>query len=518
MNSLQPVHWYLRPGTSMSHLVEVLSKVLDVEFFDEKTVSTTLLDDYDHDLWHADEVLLMTAKNVMRLYSGDDVLEITGVSSKCRFWWDLPDSNVKDLLKERLDLRALVPVAEIGLASQGFVLRNEDEKIVVRGEFNALSSQLSDITGDDINQTRISSFVTLYPLRGYESELKQAGDIVGQLAEAAPESLSLKERINLHGFDFNSKSSNFGITENEPAEQAVREMALAMLHAARENEQGVIDDIDTEFLHQYRVSLRKTRSLLNLMKKVFPIDLHLRLKTLLGDLASSTNQQRDLDVFLLERNRYASMLPDNFQEGIGILFRLIATDREKARKAVERTFKSAEYHLSFTEITGLLEKEALLATKTASKPVFEVAGRKIYTRYIRICEMGRLINTDTPDEQVHELRIECKKLRYMMEFFMELYPKKRIKKLIKSLKVLQTVLGDFNDYSVQKLFLSDYEKSHGKKPALSAAINGLIAVLHQKQLMARSMVQQTFDDFNQPDINTEFTELFHSDSREKPES
>jgi CHAD domain-containing protein len=305
----------------------------------------------------------------------------------------------------------------------------------------------------------------------------------------------------------------FGIYGEEPVELAVRQMSLQMLRVAKGNQQGVVDDIDTEFLHQYRVSLRKSRSLINLMKKAFPADTHQRLKTLLGDLAGCTNQLRDLDVFLLGRESYAQMLPENFQAGFNQLFRMIAQDREKARKSVSKVFQSTDHANTFREVFEILEKEPFYENAFASQPVLEAASKKIIRRYQRIVALGLKIDDKTPDEEVHELRIECKKLRYMMEFFAELFPKKAIKVLIKTLKKLQTILGDFNDYSVQKEFLADYEKKHKRSVELSAAINGLIAVLHQKQLHERTRVQQAFADFNQDAVRETFSELFSSQNQ-----
>ena len=54
------------------------------------------------------------------------------------------------------------------------------------------------------------------------------------------------------------------------------------------------------------------------------------------------------------------------------------------------------------------------------------------------------------DEDLHNLRIDCKKLRYLLEFFTSLFPKTQMKLLIKQLKQLQDNLGDFNDLSVQQ--------------------------------------------------------------------
>jgi CHAD domain-containing protein len=507
-------HWGLLPAVAMSDIVKSFTDVFRIEFFDEQVTSTTLLDDFDHDLWHAGEILLLTSRNVLRLYGQGTVSEQPGISAKTRFWWDLPDSEIKTLLQKRIALRALMPVAELGVANQEFVLRNEDEKIVVRGEFAALTSNWSEGLGETAGANRVNSFVILRGLRGYDKEYEQAGQKIARLADRQLDSLSFKARIESLGFHVEKTPSDYGLSPDEPVEKAIREMSLLMLQQARANEQGVIDDIDTEFLHQFRVSLRKTRSLLNLMKKALPVELQVSLKSRLGELASSTNRLRDLDVFLLERNNYAAMLPDNFQEGVELLFKKIAADRERARKEVVSAFTSDKWQQLFASVFQQLEGEPLYATKLASRPIKQVADQKIHDRYATIREKGLRIDAQTPGEQVHDLRIEGKKLRYLMEFFAELYPAKTLKPLLKALKQLQTILGDFNDFEVQKKFLSNYEKSHRKSPELSAAINGLIAVLHQKQLSARAQVMQAFSDFNQEETVMAFYSLFQADDSE----
>ena len=60
------------------------------------------------------------------------------------------------------------------------------------------------------------------------------------------------------------------------------------------------------------------------------------------------------------------------------------------------------------------------------------------------------IDDDSPDEALHRLRIDAKKLRYLLEFFRALYPPKEIGAVVGALKSLQDNLGDFNDLSVQQ--------------------------------------------------------------------
>jgi len=65
---------------------------------------------------------------------------------------------------------------------------------------------------------------------------------------------------------------------------------------ARQNEDGIKADYDTEFLHDYRVSLRKVRSVLSLFKGE-----NIALKQAFSDIMKGTNQLRDLDVYLLDK-------------------------------------------------------------------------------------------------------------------------------------------------------------------------------------------------------------------------
>ena len=514
MMQLPAGHWCLQSAVTMTDMIKQLADDFRIECFEEQNDSTTLLDDYDRDIWQANQVLLLTAKKNYRLYSGEETIEYAAGTTQMRFWWDFPDTPIQHKLRKLIDLRALLPIAELGLASQQFVLRNSDEKIVVRGELSALRSDVHDAVAQHDEKPRVSTFVSLQGLRGYEKEFQQALDNLQALIDKPLPSLSLKSRIQCHGFDVQLSSKVFGIEAHEPVEKALRQMSLSMLNKARENEAGVIDDIDTEFLHQYRVSLRKTRSLLNLMKKALPEALHLRLKEQLGKIASATNNLRDLDVFLLEKNHYQSMLPPTFAKGVEQLFSVIAQQREKARREVVKTFQSVGYEQSFAEVLQTLQQSPLYATELAARPVKTVASKKILGRFEKIRRLGILIDADTPAEQVHDLRIECKKLRYMMEFFAELYADKAIKPLIKSLKKLQTILGDFNDYEVQQAFLAGYEKANRSKPALSAACNGLIALLYQQQMQARAQVMDAFAQFNLPDNVEAFEQLF---TKSRPE-
>lgn len=146
------------------------------------------------------------------------------------------------------------------------------------------------------------------------------------------------------------------------------------------------------------------------------------------------------------------------------------------------------------------------------------AGKTILQRYRKVARIARSIDAETPDEVVHRLRIQCKKLRYLMEFFTPLFPQRRMKRLVRSLKGLQDLLGIFNDCSVQRESLTQFVADHplrGKKGMMLAeSVGALAATLYQKQLRTRSEIDAALKDFANKQTNQNFRALFALEASE----
>jgi CHAD domain-containing protein len=142
-----------------------------------------------------------------------------------------------------------------------------------------------------------------------------------------------------------------------------------------------------------------------------------------------------------------------------------------------------------------------LSTRTVAESSIKKAWKKVIRH-------GRHISSETTDTELHALRIDCKKLRYLLEFFSSIFPPKTIIPAIRKMKELQENLGDFVDFAVQLQFLHDRLSalSAGKEEHLSAAsIGSLMATLFQKQEEARRQFHKTFRSFD----NDETAQLFH---------
>jgi CHAD domain-containing protein len=133
-------------------------------------------------------------------------------------------------------------------------------------------------------------------------------------------------------------------------------------------------------------------------------------------------------------------------------------------------------------------------------------------RYRRIERDGRKTNSDTPAEVLHELRIDCKKLRYLLEFFYSLYDEDDIAPLLKTLKRLQDNLGDFNDLDVQQRTLQQF--AHQMEDEELASVDCLLAMgrlldhLLHRQAAERKRFKTCFSRFSAPENKKRFKRLF----------
>ena len=157
-----------------------------------------------------------------------------------------------------------------------------------------------------------------------------------------------------------------------------------------------------------------------------------------------------------------------------------------------------EYRDLMNSWMAFLHGEQSRARKDPAVPAIALAQKFIFKRFKQVLKRGQAIGEDTPDEALHNLRIDCKKLRYLLEFFASLFPKDKMDKLIGYMKKLQDNLGNFNDLSVQQQELLTYlnevlsRSRRADRLLCAAAIGGLIARLHGQQQRCSTRICQCF--------------------------
>ena len=420
---------------------------------------------------------------------------------------DLEDGPVSRLLATVSNLRAFLPVAKVAVKREEGRLLDDEGKTLVR--FHHLT----------VSRSRKTAVIgsTQY-LRGYveaHDHLKQALQEYG--ATVCNDAGELYLRLGIKAKQYSAKPE-IGLLPDAPIKENAVLIIKTLLQLVRQNEKGISEDIDTEFLHDYRVGLRKVRSVVSLFSGVFKEADTVRLKGMFGELTKKTNGLRDLDVYLLERQEYLQLVPPTTHTGLQVFFARLAAERKEEQKKVKSFIKSHAYARRISTLQKLFtDKEKLGDGPSAQENSLAFACRLTLKRYRKVCRTARDIDENTPDPVIHQLRIHCKKLRYLMEFFAPLFPPDDIRLLIKSLKVLQDNLGKFNDYSVQQGFLANMLAGDFKRGAeaiqVAQAIGALTAMLYRLQIDERSQIMHNFNKFDSPEIRAEFDKLFVTEEK-----
>lgn len=264
---------------------------------------------------------------------------------------------------------------------------------------------------------------------------------------------------------------------------------LAQFEYARSLEWGIIVGTEAEYLHQYRVSLRRCRSLSKLLKVLLPpFEFSLITKRLVT-LMKQTNLLRDLDVFLLNRKSYASET-SQYQKAIEDLFTEIEKLRFDEHKRVLDWLTSKEYLSICVVVHNSLKRSVSADFGVMDIETQPFANKKILTHLKKVARKSKRLDKNSPDSSIHKVRIQCKKLRYLMEYFSPLYSDPIHKSNVAVLKSLQDKLGDFNDTSTQldhftQLLNQESLSQQSKSRQVKKALEFLVSSTQKKHTSAR---------------------------------
>lgn len=482
------------------------------------TLRHSYLDTFDWRVYAAGGVLeLIEGKTGRRLLwrslGGSEVYFNQPVDSVPRFAWDLPQGRLRERLGPILDVRALLAMVTTKGRMRRFQVLNEDEKTVLRMELREEQVLVPGKTrGVDLGLT-----LQLLPVRGYESELEHAVKRLQRGLGATkvrrdPLETAL-EAIGRRPGDYSSKFK-VRLRSDERSDAAAKEILGVLLHDMLANEDGVRQDLDSEFLHDFRVAVRRTRSLLGQVKGIFPTQRVERYRREFAWLGQITGPLRDIHVYLLSFDTYKASLPEAQREALMPFKGFLERHRAQEHRALVQGLDSARYRRLIKDWRAFLESEVPRHSSlpNALRPILEVASERIWKVYKRVLKEGQAITPDTAAPALHELRKTCKKLRYLMEFFRSLYPPKQISQLIKALKGFQDNLGLFQDLHVQQESLIHFRQQMREEgvltPATEQAMGLLIEALVRRQHEVRQEFAQRFARFSTKDNRHRFRRLF----------
>lgn len=356
------------------------------------------------------------------------------------------ESNGK-LLKSLIGARALLPAFSIQWNNKYYCIKNKDSKIIFRF-----------ILKEILNDEKKVEILALYPLKGYKKEAKTLISTWKSFLD--------KKISNIHHFlianycpaHTYSIQLNLEFDPHEPLELATKKIFSFYLDIIRKNINGIVADIDTEFLHDFRVGLRKSRSLMSLMKKELEPRILQDFKNPFKRIQQKTNYLRDIDVFLERIDYFKGLISIHQQAFLDNFFDHLKDERKKELQRLKRHFKTKFFHKTFKDWEELLipSNSSLLLENKSSMPLKKYASESMSDLLKKFHkDVGKIQDHEIVDA-VHDCRILCKQLRYVADIFKSLYPAKQINLFLRIIKNFQNILGQYNDAYMQRIMISSY--------------------------------------------------------------
>jgi CHAD domain-containing protein len=416
---------------------------------------------------------------------------------------ELPPGPLRERLIPVSDVRVILRTAAIDSSRRLLPVLDDDEKTVAR-----VVAERATLVGPEQDGGRLTPRVYLVGVRGYDKALAAVRQVLEDELHltTAPETLEDELIARSGGAPPGAAADTGGeLSADMRADRVAVALCTRLSHTILANLPGTLADLDSEFLHDLRVAVRRTRSLQRELKRVFPPDELNFFRQEFRWLQQVTGPSRDLDVYLLEFEQFAEEVPESQRPHLDLLRALLEEQRASEHARMEVALRSERTTVLLAEWQAFLERLPSLPVDDrpkAAMPIGGLAAGRIDRVYRQMIKMGKPIDASSPPTALHDLRKKGKELRYLLEFFSPLFPAKVTKPMVKRLKALQDTLGRFQDREVQAKTLRELGADLAGRPGGAdtlMAIGVLVERLEDHQRAARAEFEERFAAFSAPE-------------------
>jgi CHAD domain-containing protein len=447
---------------------------------------------------------------------------------------EVPDGPVASRIGDLVTPRALLPLVTTATVASAHRLLNADGKTVAR---LLVTRPVVEAGRSGPPLATLPPRLSVTEVRGYPRQARRAARLVATAPGISPAEVPVAaEALAVIGRapgDYSNKVDT-PITAAMPARRAAATILLRLLDTVDANVAGVLADTDTEFLHDLRVSVRRTRSALKLLGDVLSAGADGGLDEAAGGLKGAagglkeeetgffaaefkwvgdlTTPTRDLDVHLLDFDDTAHGLSAAKPDDLEPFRAYLEQRRRKEFRLLTRGLKSARFselrhnwRARLTAVGGgdpaasVSTDRSVHGRQAAGGTTGTVAAERTRAAFAKVARRGAAITAGSPPESLHDLRKRCKELRYALEFFAPLHDRATQAKVVGELKRLQDCLGEFQDTEVQIAeirALATAMLAAGEAPAVTLlAMGEVTAGLVSRQRAAREDFDRRFAAF-----------------------
>lgn len=261
-------------------------------------------------------------------------------------------------------------------------------------------------------------------------------------------------------------------------------------------ETAVLETAEVEAIHEMRVATRRLRSAMRIFRTYYRKDATRPFRLTLRELAEKLGDVRDLDVYREHILSHSDRQAPYAKRGLRAYAKALAYRRGLLTDALHTWLESNAYAGFLTEFVKFLSsdnRDIQVASPYAPIRICDVLPSMVYTQWssIRAYEPHLL---SAPPTALHLLRIEIKRLRYLLEAFAPILHE-ACQIPIDACKRMQEFLGELQDAQVAVAFTEAH---------LGEVAMGRRAVLAYRDQRAEQGAQlqqrviQAWDAFNTP--------------------
>ncbi|MGE5140783.1 MAG: CHAD domain-containing protein [Rudaea sp.] len=325
----------------------------------------------------------------------------------------------------------------------------------------ALSAILRVADGLDFSQTQSTSIVSVQlnglvetTVEGPHAQTDAAR--ANKRADLWREVLSPPLSVRLADGSIPSKASSkrpkngVGIRTHDPITQAGRKIVAIQFARIRVLEDAVRKGDDADAIHDMRVATRRMRSAFRLLARYYSGKNAKKAQALTRELAGLLGTVRDLDVMLDGLRSFAATLPLERQRSLDPLISDWQARRARAQKDLVHFLDAQDYREWVKRVERFIESK----NESDAARVGDVIPWMLWKRYTKVREFEPRAQ-QAGLATLHRLRIQCKRLRYAIEFFAEtLGPESQT--LLDPLIALQDYLGELHDADVASQLVTEF--------------------------------------------------------------
>ncbi len=268
-----------------------------------------------------------------------------------------------------------------------------------------------------------------------------------------------------------------------PAVEHVRAFLRTQLAQIERHDPAVRVGSDPEDLHRLRVAVRRSRAALREARKVLDEEQGGALRAELKWLGRQLGPARDLDVLLIRLRREVAELDGPDAVGGGKIVAQLEAEREAAQQELLATLDTQRY----AELLAAFDQLVSAPPVATSEVSLERVAAKEFSRLER---QVKALGVDPSNDDLHQARIQAKRLRYATELSSQLLGKDG-RKVVDAAKTFQDVVGAHQDAVVAEVRIrAAVRKARGVGSALAAG--RLIELERARRLEARADLPQAW--------------------------